>query len=167
MPVSPDKQILIRFRVPPSSQGSITRRHSNRDFPIKSAKKLCRGMYRDNWWNWYASWIYWSTTPSPPKQAVSREVTSFLLLSCQRCHHGWLVDYYPKWGVKWLLILPFSSLTTLQSVQTSLESKRTLRRKNVFCSKKLLFAPFFLNCKIENGFLKQLFSIDLINYYIR
>ena len=109
MPVSPDKQILIRFRVPPSSQGSITRRHSNRDFPTKLSAKNCRGMYRDNWWNWYASWIYWST--QPPKQAVSREVTSFLLLSCQRCHHGWLVDYYPKWGVKWLLILPFSSLT--------------------------------------------------------
>ena len=117
MPVSPDKQILIRFRVPPSSQGSITRRHSNRDFPTKLIAKNCRGMYRDNWWNWYASWIYWST--QPPKQAVSREVTSFLLLSCQRCHHGWLVDYYPKWGVKWLLILPFSSLTTIQSVPTS------------------------------------------------
>ena len=42
---------------------------------------------------------------------LRREVTSFLLLSCQRCQCCWLVDYYPKWGVKWLLILPFSSLT--------------------------------------------------------
>ena len=34
--------------------------------------------------------------------------------------------------------------------------------KIVFCSKKLLFQPFFLNWKIENGFLKQLFS-NLLN----
>jgi len=44
MPVSPDKQILIRFRVPPSSQGSITRRHSNRDFPTKLSAKNCVGV---------------------------------------------------------------------------------------------------------------------------
>ena len=35
--------------------------------------------------------------------------------------------------------------------------------KIVFCSKKLLFQPYFLNCKNENGFLKQLFSILLNN----
>ena len=33
--------------------------------------------------------------------------------------------------------------------------------KIVLCSKKLLFQPYFLSCKIENGFLKQLFSIFL------
>ena len=33
--------------------------------------------------------------------------------------------------------------------------------KIVLCSKKLLFQPYFLSCKIENGFLKQLFSILL------
>ena len=31
-------------------------------------------------------------------------------------------------------------------------------KKIVFRSKKLLFQPFFLNCKNENGFLKQRFS---------
>ena len=153
MPVSPDKQILIRFRVPPSSQGSITRRHSNRDFPTKlSAKKLCRGMYRDNWWNWYASWIYWSTTPSPPKQAVSREVTSFLLLSCQRCHHGWLVDYYPKWGVKWLLILPFSSLTTSQSVPTSFWRSERYDKKMYSAPKNCFLRLFSSTAKLKMAF---------------
>ena len=29
-------------------------------------------------------------------------------------------------------------------------------KKNVFYSMKLLFEPFFVNCKNENGFLKQL-----------
>ena len=33
--------------------------------------------------------------------------------------------------------------------------------KIVLCSKKLLFQPYFLSCKIENGFLTQLFSIFL------
>ena len=33
--------------------------------------------------------------------------------------------------------------------------------KFVFCSIKLLFQPYFLSCKIENSFLKQLFSIIL------
>ena len=33
--------------------------------------------------------------------------------------------------------------------------------KIVFCSIKLLFQPYFLNCKIQNDFLKQLFSIFL------
>ena len=36
---------------------------------------------------------------------------------------------------------------------------RYVYKKIVFRSKKLLFQPFFLNCKTENGFLKQLFSI--------
>ena len=150
MPVSPDKQILIRFRVPPSSQGSITRRHSNRDFPTKLSAKNCRGMYRDNWWNWYASWIYWST--QPPKQAVSREVTSFLLLSCQRCHHGWLVDYYPKWGVKWLLILPFSSLTTLQSVPTSFWRSERYDEKMYSAPKNCFLRLFSSTAKLKMAF---------------
>ena len=34
-------------------------------------------------------------------------------------------------------------------------------KKIVFCAIKLLFQPFFLNCKNKNGFLKQLFSILL------
>ena len=49
--------------------------------------------------------------------------------------------------------------TSLKYPQKCLRAKFT--KKNVFRSKKLLFQPFFLNCKIENGFLKQLFSILL------
>ena len=41
--------------------------------------------------------------------------------------------------------------------------KRRLQilRKNVFCSKKLLFEPVLVNCKNEKGFFEQLSSIIL------
>ena len=32
------------------------------------------------------------------------------------------------------------------------QSEHRLQKKIVFCSKKLLFEPFFVNCKNENGF---------------
>ena len=39
-------------------------------------------------------------------------------------------------------------------------------KKIVFCSKKLLFQPYFLSCKIENGFLKQLFPYSYVVIYL-
>ena len=53
--------------------------------------------------------------------------------------------------------------TSLGDTQKFLRAKRATftKKKNVFCSKKLLFQPFFLNCKIENGLLMQFFSIIL------
>ena len=52
--------------------------------------------------------------------------------------------------------------TSLESAQKCLRAKRaSFTKKFVFRSKKLLFQPFFLNCKNKNGFLKQLFSIIL------
>ena len=45
MPVSADKQGLISFRVPPSGQRSITRRHSNRNFPGKWTKDKIKKVF--------------------------------------------------------------------------------------------------------------------------
>ena len=39
--------------------------------------------------------------------------------------------------------------------------------KNAFRPQKLLFQPFFMNCKYQNGFKKHYSLIYLITYYIR
>ena len=51
-------------------------------------------------------------------------------------------------------------------LRNEFEQRLRSKRKNVFCSKKLLFEPIFVNCKMKMAFLSNFSPLFYVGIYL-